>query len=126
CYWFTPHPSLHSDFLPPPLRPLFPYTTLFRSARPPLFLISSTKLFPAVSFRSAMATAAPSRAKSSAVARPIPEAPPVMRAVLACRRICIYEAPHCTAQRNSPARQTPGGLRAIYRVHVTSHIRRVI
>src|SRR6185369_7282564 len=51
-------------------------------ARPPAAVISSTTLCAASSRMSLIATIAPSRANSSAIARPIPEPAPVTRATL--------------------------------------------
>ncbi len=51
-----------------------------KMACPPSSLIVWTTLSPPTSSRSAMATAAPSRANRVAVARPIPDAPPVISA----------------------------------------------
>src|ERR1700726_1586117 len=56
-----------------------------KNAREPLALISSAADFPFASFTSRIPTAAPSLAKSRAVARPMPEAPPVIRATLPLR-----------------------------------------
>src|SRR5258705_9742900 len=54
-------------------------------ARPPAALISATVAAASASTRSATATRAPSRAITTAVAWPIPDAPPVTRAILPSR-----------------------------------------
>ena len=56
--------------------------------------------WPRFSLRPVMAILAPSLAKSRAVASPMPEVPPVMRATLSCRRI---------HDLRRPGRPRPGG-----------------
>src|SRR5258707_3688629 len=58
-------------------------------ALPPVFRICATTVSPAASSRSAINTFAPSSAKTSAIARPRPCAPPVTIAVLFSSRILI-------------------------------------
>src|SRR5580704_1808849 len=56
-------------------------------ALPPASRIAAVTAWPRVSLRPVMATAAPSRANRSAVASPMPEVPPVMRATWLWRRM---------------------------------------
>src|SRR5882724_5157385 len=60
----------------------FDTSTGVKSASPPAAWMARTVSHPASWLKSATATRAPSRAKSSAVALPIPDAPPVTKATL--------------------------------------------
>src|SRR5712672_3517552 len=66
-------------------------SVLANSAWPPAALISLLTCWPAPLLRSAMSTVAPSRARSRAVAAPIPDAPPVTTATLPAN---LMTAPH--------------------------------
>ncbi|MCY1225079.1 hypothetical protein D9M72_372690 [compost metagenome] len=59
-------------------------STRWNKACPPALSISATTSLPAASAQSATTTCAPDLANNSAVARPIPAAPPVMMATLPC------------------------------------------
>lgn len=64
-------------------------SVLMKNAKPPCLLMSEAVFFPSLE-RVAMTTTAPSRAKSSAMALPMPEPAPVIMAVFP--RSCITES----------------------------------
>src|SRR5947209_19897020 len=64
-----------------------------------------------------MTTDAPSRANNSAVARPMPDAPPVIRATLFSSCITVLQL---------PARQSSRRLGAIDCVHLSGHIGSIV
>src|SRR5712691_2419506 len=66
-----------------------PTSTPTAIARPPRWRISLTTALAASISTSPSATVAPSAAKSRAVARPIPSAPPVIAATRPCKRIAL-------------------------------------
>src|SRR5215510_8090653 len=68
-------------------------STWTKMASPPFSVIIWTVCCPPSAFMSAMTSFAPSRAKVSVVARPIPEAPPVMRATFPSKRPGISRSP---------------------------------
>ena len=78
------------------------------TALPPAFSIARTVATLSSALRPAQATAAPSLAKRSAVARPMPEPAPVTTAVLPSSLICL-RPPSWPAQDSPAAR----GLRGL-------------
>ncbi len=68
-------------------------SVLTKSARPPAFWIVPAVSRPVASSRSAITTAAPSSAKSSAVARPIPAPAPVITATFPASRFMARSSP---------------------------------
>src|ERR1035438_2175236 len=83
-------------------------STAKASARPASSAICSAARLPASIFTSAMATAAPRDASSPAIARPIPEAPPVMTATRFSNRSDIRFLPF--AHKGTDSAQCLWGL----------------
>jgi hypothetical protein len=71
-------------------------STCMKVASPPFSVIICTVCCPSSAFRSATTSFAPSRANVRAVARPIPEAPPVTNATLPSTRPAMVLSPAYT------------------------------
>ena len=93
-----------------------------KMARPPLRTISSATSCPAW-LMSVTATAAPSRAKSKAAARPMPGGGAGDEGDLAGQG-CMFTGGHTRMQLS--ARQPARGFGAVNRVHVAGHVRSVV
>src|SRR5712664_3332349 len=99
-------------------------SVLANSAWPPAALISLLTCWPASLLRSAMSTAAPSRARSRAVAAPIPDAPPVTTATLPVNLMTVLPVLMCRPAGDVAGPASPvlhgygsaAGLRLTYRV----------
>src|SRR5579884_3320337 len=79
-----------------------------KSARPPAVVMRSTVSRASASLRSATTTEAPSRASRSAVARPIPEPPPVTMAALPLTSTVRPPRPRCSKSRRRESRAAAG------------------
>src|SRR4029077_15109694 len=91
-----------------------------KNARAPLALISSAADFPSASFTSRIPTTAASLAKSNAAARPIPEAPPVIRATLPLRAPDFADS--LVELSSLPAGHSAGDFSAVDCVDVAGHV----
>src|SRR5262249_23670690 len=102
-------------------------STHSKCARPPADDISRSTCNPPASFTSANETDAPSRANNKAVARPIPEAAPVMIADFPCKHWLSISFPTTPAtRRHLSASQSACRLCTIASVHMSRDVSGIV